>query len=308
MSSDLQLLLAFPGYVEPAQRLAQHLGCTCQAIEVHRFPDGELRVRLPIEQPTEQSTLSQTDLWLFGSLTPPNDVLVTVLLSADTARDLGARRVGLIAPYLGYMRQDIAFRPGEAVSQRIIGALLARHLDGLVTVDPHLHRISHIRQAVPLPRAVSVSAAPALGDWLGRQEPDAVLLGPDAEARQWVRALAERCHRPWDTARKQRFGDSQVRVELPGGDWRGKTVVLVDDVISSGATLAEACRLLRQTGAARVVALVTHALPDAQAEQRLRDAGLEALWSSDSVAHHSNRVSLAPLLAETLQGLSAAEA
>src|SRR5690606_12123678 len=108
----------------------------------HRFPDGELRLRLPATLPAA--------VVLFRGLHQPNEKLVELLLTARTARGAGARHLTLVAPYLAYMRQDMAFAPGEAVSQRIVGDFLAQLFDAVITVDPHLHRVARLDEAVPV--------------------------------------------------------------------------------------------------------------------------------------------------------------
>lgn len=263
-------------------------------VEVHRFPDGESRVRLP--------QLPAGHAWLYRSLDHPNDKLVELLLAARTLRQGGAQRVSLIAPYLCYMRQDIAFQPGEAVSQRIIGAFLADVFDDVITVDPHLHRISRLEQAIPGRNAIALSAAELFGHHLAGEK-GALLLGPDEESAQWVHAIAAISRLEYAVASKRRNGDKAVAVQLPDVAITGRDVVLVDDVASTGHTLATITRQLLAAGARRVTALVTHALFAGDAQEILRQAGLSRIGSSDSIPHPSNVVCLAPLLAETVRWL-----
>ncbi|KAK0332136.1 hypothetical protein LTR94_026106, partial [Friedmanniomyces endolithicus] len=169
------------GYEIAAERLAHALGIEAAAVEVRRFPDHEALVRVPAAAPV---------VILHRSLDDPDAKLVELLLAASAARELGARRVVLVAPYLAYMRQDQAFRAGEAVSQRVIGGLLASHFDALLTVDPHLHRISSLSDAVPGIPAVALSAAPLLAELVGRDD-NPLIVGPDSESLQWTRTIAE---------------------------------------------------------------------------------------------------------------------
>ena len=127
---------------------------------------------------------------LLRTLDHPNEKLVDLLLAARTARLLGARHLTLVAPYLAYMRQDMAFHPGEAVSQRIVGRFLADLFDAVITVDPHLHRIARLAQAVPVAQAVVLSGAPLLADLIAQRRPGALLVGPDSESAQWVSQAA----------------------------------------------------------------------------------------------------------------------
>lgn len=290
-------VLFFDDEAAMAGALAQALGVPAQRIERHRFPDGELKLRLPPKLPPH--------VVLLRTLHPPNERLLELLITAPAARELGAQRVSLVCPYLAYMRQDMAFTPGEAVSQRHVGALLASRFDALVTVDPHLHRIATLHEVMPACRAVSLSAAPLIGPWVARQVERPFFIGPDAESAPWVAAAARACRPAADHAvcTKERHGDREVQVTLPAGlRCEGRHVVLIDDMASTGRTLVAAAQLAFAAGAATVDVAVTHALFVDDAVHVLREAGVRHVWSSDSVPHTSNAVPLAPALAAALQG------
>jgi len=286
------MLLAFDDEWETAQRLAHACGRTPVLVQRHRFPDGELKLRLPGSLPAQ--------VVMLRSLAWPNEKLVELLLTARTARELGARHLTLVAPYLGYMRQDIAFETGEAVSQRIVGTFLAGLFDCVITVDPHLHRIDRLQQAVPIEAAIALSAAPAIGAFLREQCPDALVVGPDEESQQWVREAAQAGGLQWAVAHKTRHGDRDVSVELPAQDVNGRAVVLLDDVASTGTTLVRAAHGLRSAGARRIDAVVTHGLFVGDALAALSAAGVGRVWSTDTVAHATNAISVLPLLASAL--------
>jgi len=260
---------------------------------VHRFPDGETRVRLPARLP-EQVVLCR-------SLDRPNEKLVELILAAGAARQGGASRLTLVAPYLCYMRQDKAFQPGEAVSQRIVGTVLANWFDALITVDPHLHRVAHLETAVPVKPAQALTATAQMSAFLAGRLEAPLLIGPDAESRQWVAAIARERGLEYCIADKARLGDREVRVTLPAGDYRGRRIVLVDDMASTGRTLEAAARALAPYQPAGISVLVTHALFVDDALKRLHEAGVDAIWSSDSILHPSNAFELDGLLARALQ-------
>jgi ribose-phosphate pyrophosphokinase len=294
-------LLCFQDELAVAQRLQQALQDATRStielgvVERHRFPDGELKLRLP--------TPLQDRVVVLRGLHQPNEKLVELLLVARTARQLGACHVSLVAPYLAYMRQDIAFHPGEAVSQRVVGGFLADLFDAVITVDPHLHRVATLQEAVPVPQAVVVSGAAVLADWVAQRRPGALLLGPDEEAAQWVAQAAARHGNPSAVCRKVRHGDKSVDIALPHADWTGQRVVILDDVASTGHTVAQATRLLRAAGALSVDVAVTHALFAGDAIDVMRQAGVGEVWSTDCIAHPSNVASMAPVLARALLAL-----
>jgi len=289
-------LLCFDDEQTIAHAVAAAAGLTLAVIQRHRFPDGELRLRLP------ESLPPRVVFW--RGLHQPNEKLVEILLVARTAHQLGAVHLTLVAPYLAYMRQDIAFNPGEAVSQRVIGRFLAGLFDAVITVDPHLHRVATLEEAIPVKDAIVLSGAPLLADHIATQRPDVLLIGPDEESLQWVAQAAARHGWAHGVCRKLRHGDRQVDIELPDLPFTGRAVVLMDDVASSGHTLAQAARLLKAAGAASVDVAVTHALFADGAVRLIREAGAGQIWSTDSIPHASNAVSIVPAVAEALQHLA----
>lgn len=290
-----ELLLYFEDEKVQAEQIALAAGMALACVNRHRFPDGELKLRLPDTLPERVTVLR--------SLHHPNEKLLELLLVARTARTLGARHLTLVAPYLAYMRQDIAFQPGEAVSQRIVGRFIAELFDAIITVDPHLHRITTLQEAVPVPQAIVLSGAPLLADLIALHRKLPMLVGPDEESAQWISQAAQRHGFDFAVCRKTRHGDRSVDVTLPQSDFAGRAVVLLDDIASSGHTLANVTRLLMAAGAATVDVAVTHALFAYDAIKLIKDAGVSNIWSTDCIPHPSNAVSMAPLIATVITSL-----
>ena len=289
------MLLFFEDERAPATRLSQASGLTPHAVERHRFPDGELKLRLPATLPSQVVVLR--------SLNDPNEKLVELLLLATTARNLGAQHLTLVAPYLAYMRQDLAFHAGEVISQRVVGDFIAGLFDALITVDPHLHRVATLAQAVPVAQPLVLSGAPLLSDWIARHRANALLIGPDEESAQWVAQAAQRHGLDFAVCHKTRHNDHAVQVQLPPVDVAGRQVVVMDDVISTGHTVAQATQWLLAAGASSVDVAVTHALFAPGALELLRQAGVGDIWSTDCIAHASNQVFMAERLAQALAQL-----
>lgn len=289
------VLLACADEAVLAQHLAAALGWPWALIDQHRFPDGETRLRLPPQLPPR--------VVLLRGLQDPNAKLTLLLLAAAGARELGAQQLTLVSPYLAYMRQDLAFTPGEVVSQRHIGRLLAATFDAVITVDPHLHRVATMDEVLPGRRGIALTAADLLGGHVAQQVPGALLLAPDEEAGQWVRRAAQAHGLDHAVCHKVRHGDRDVDVALPATDVVGRAVVLLDDVASTGRTLAAAARGVLAAGAISVDVAVTHALFVGDALAQVHSAGVRWVWSSDCVPHPSNAVSVVPLLAAALRTL-----
>ena len=288
-------ILYFSSDAGPALSLAQLAGVNAQLIMRHDFPDGEFKLQLP--------PILTRNIVVFHSLDHPNDKLIELLFVARTARQMGVERLTLIAPYLAYMRQDIAFSSGEVVSQKIIGELLASLFDVVITVDPHLHRISRLEEAIPIPNAIAISAAPILGDFVVKQRVNPYLVGPDGESSQWILQAALPHQLDHAVAQKKRLGDLTVEISLPPINVLGRSVVLLDDIASSGRTLARAAELLYALGAETVDVAVTHALFAGDALEVIRRSGVINVWSADTVIHPTNALSVLPAIVKALNGL-----
>lgn len=286
------LFLALPGNEDFAARLAAELAAETGQIECRRFPDGETYIRL-------LSSVTGRRVVLVATLANPDPLFVGLALTAEAARAQGASAVYLVAPYLAYMRQDKSFKSGEAVSSITFARLISGLFDGLVTVDPHLHRRTALSEIYSIP-SVAVEAAAALADWVAANVRDPILVGPDSESAQWVSAVANRVKAPWQVMTKTRRGDYDVTLVAPDlSQHSGCTPVLLDDIASSGRTLIAASEALARAGMARPVVAVVHPLFVADSFKRLQSIAARVV-SSDSIAHPTNAIPLAPVLAPAL--------
>jgi ribose-phosphate pyrophosphokinase len=287
------LVFAMPGNEAFATRLATHLGADLGVIETRDFPDGETYMRLG-------SDVEGRSIILVSTLDRPNAKTLPLLFAAHAARDLGAARVGLVAPYLGYMRQDKRFHPGEAITSNAYGQLLSSRLDWIVTVDPHLHRRASMSEVCSIPVAVC-HAAPKLSEWIREHVPTAIVVGPDAESEQWVSAVAADAGVPFVTLEKARRGDRDVEIKFPDLEqWREKTPVLVDDIISSGRTMEVAVKRLLSLGFSAPVCLGIHGVFAEDAFARLVAAGAARVICTNTVPHTSSAIDVSGIVAKVM--------
>jgi len=291
--NDKICTLTFDNSAEQAKLFSQVLNINCELVHSRKFPDEEILLSIPPALPEH--------VVMFRSLHQPNDKIIEILLAAKTARKHNAKRITLIAPYLCYMRQDIENKPGEAISQQIIGELFANTFDDVITVDSHLHRIDHLDQAIPIENAINIMATDPMSDFLEKQCPNTIIFGPDGESEQWVSEIAENIGGEFAVAQKVRRGDKSVKIEIPDKDFNGKDITIVDDMASTGRTIALATQLLKQAGAKSVNALVTHALFMGDAKNHMIKNGVENIWSTDTISDPSNKIQLHKLLADSFK-------
>lgn len=285
------LLFFHPGNEAFAAGLAAHWPAETAALALHRFPDGESLVRVQGD-PAGRGTA------IVCTLNDPDAKLWPLLLAARTLRELGAKSVGLVAPYLAYLRQDKRFHPGEAISAPHFAELLSGHFDWLVTVDPHLHRVAALADIFTVP-AVAVAAAPLLGEWIAANVERPLVIGPDEESRQWVTRIAGEAGAPWLVLEKVRRGDRHVGIRVPDlARWAGHTPVLADDIISSAGTLIELVEQLRGRGLRAPVCVAVHAVFASYAYWGLLEAGAAKVVTTNTIAHASNAIDVAAAVAQ----------
>lgn len=290
----IPLLFSLESGLPLFQPLCRALGGEPGTLERRQFPDGEsyLRVTTPV---------ASRHCVLLANLMEPDHKFLPLAFVASTLRELGARSVGLVAPYLSYMRQDARFKDGEAVTSRVFAGLLSQQVDWLVTVDPHLHRYHTLSELYSIP-AVAVAGAPMLAGWLSKRDDELLLVGPDVESEQWVSAIAERIQQPFVIGRKKRRGDRDVTVTLPElAGHQHRTAVIVDDVVSSGHTLLKTLAALKGAGMTRVDCATVHGIFADGIDARLLEQGVGTLISANSIPHPSNAVDLTPVLVEPIK-------
>ncbi|WP_262031332.1 ribose-phosphate pyrophosphokinase [Microvirga sp. Mcv34] len=289
------LIVGLPGNEALAKGVADCLNAEVGGLETRHFPDGESYLRFRTD-PTGRPLL------LVCTLDRPDPKFLPLVFAAAAGRDLGAASVGLVAPYLAYMRQDKRFHDGEAVTSTAFARLLSSEIDWLVTVDPHLHRHKVLDELYQIPNRVG-HAAPLMADWIRSHVDRPVIIGPDIESEQWVAEVAERAGAPFRVLRKERHGDRDVTITVPDlGEVSDLTPVLVDDIISSGQTMLEAARQLKAQGLAAPACVAVHALFADGVHQALKNVAA-AVATTNSVPHASNAIDLAPVLADLAQGL-----
>jgi ribose-phosphate pyrophosphokinase len=273
--------------------LCRELAATRGTLETRLFPDREtyLKVITPV---------AGHHCIVVANLTNPNDKFLSLIFLLDTLRELGASSVGLVAPYLCYMRQDCRFHKGEAVTSRLFARMLSNHIDWLVTVDPHLHRYHSLADIYTVP-SVRVEGTTALTDWLTNQS-SLLLVGPDSESEQWVSRVALASGHPYVIGEKQRHGDRDVVVTLPDlSGYQDRTAVIIDDVISSGQTILKCLEAVRQQGITRVKCAAIHGIFADGVDELLLQAGLTELATGNTIPHPTNCIDVTPLLVPAIQ-------
>ena len=280
-----------------ANSVANQLSLTLAKAEIKRFPDGEKYLRVLNEVKDEHVVVIQS------MHHTPDDFLFEYLLLVDTLKDLGAKKVTSFIPYFAYARQDERFKPGEALSFKTVSKLIeAVGTDEIYTIDMHQHRVLSSSDVFRIP-SHNLSAMPLLANYVRKEGKlrDPLVIGPDSEAEQWAKLAAETLGTDYDVFEKKRFAADKVEVRPKRANAKGRDILIVDDIISTGGTIIEASKILLSQGAKHIEVACTHPILATDALNRIRAAGVLNVIGTDTVPGPISYVSVAPLIAEHIK-------
>ncbi len=252
-----------------------------------RFPDDEFYVRVLDDISGEDVMIVQTAY--------PDQKIVELLLMQDAVHDAGAKKITVVLPYFGYSRQDKKFEEGEAISSRAVAQHISMHADCVITVDPHKQ---HILKFFTVP-AYSCSAVSTIAQHLKEKNIDFVL-APDKGAKDRAKEAATLIDCEYDYLEKTRIDGTTVKVTPKKLDARGKHVAIIDDIISTGGTMANSIKQLKKQGAKTVSVACTHGLFVGGAKEKLLSADCDEIISTDTIETEFSKVSAAGCIAEFL--------
>ncbi len=278
-----------------ARKLASQLNAKYSPLTIASFPDGDAYLRFNIE-------LKDQTVVIVQSFQPHPDMsFFDILFAAETAKDLGAKRVVLVAPYLAYMRQDVRFHPGECVSSRVMAKLLSSSVDRIITIDTHLHRYKSLREIFKI-SAQNLTANNILADYIQRKVKDPVIIGPDGESYQWAESIAQRINAEVTVLEKTRLSSRHVEVKVKKQvPLKGRNVVIVDDIISTGHTMIEAAKEALKANAKSVVGIGVHGLFVENAIVKMKKAGFSSIVTTNTIENSTSAIDVSQLLLTELR-------
>jgi ribose-phosphate pyrophosphokinase len=284
-----------------AEKVASIIGCELGRLEITSFKDTEQRVRVLDDVGDKVAFV------LLTVSTPVNDRLVELCLIADALKGADAKKIIAVLPYLGYMRQDKAHREGEAVSARVIAHMIeAAGYDKVITIDMHSDASAGFFN-IPVNHLFSFNL---FAEVIAKEHKDPVVVSPDAGGTKRAQRFATTLGGvPMILMEKTRSLEKVHVVEHMKliGSSENREAVIIDDLVTSGQTLAKAAKALKAEGAPRVVACVTHPVFIDGTRANLEDSDLDAMYVTDTIAipkeymfDKLHIISVAPLLAEAI--------
>ncbi|HDM23281.1 MAG TPA: ribose-phosphate diphosphokinase [Methanomicrobia archaeon] len=257
-------------------------------VEYREFPDGEMYIRF------DEKIKKVEDILIVQSLYYPQDKhLMQLFFMLDACKELDIN-VHLFVPYLAYARQDKRFREYECVSSgTVLKILNSFDLKSFYTVDVHEEKLlKHIKA-----ESKNLTATSIIGKYLKKEDlKDPVIISPDKGAVDIAKRVAEILDCEYDYLEKKRISGDKVETRPKNIDTKGRDVVIVDDMISTGGTMANACSILKKEGTRKVLAGATHLLMVGDAEEKLKRAGIDKIFGTDSIPHKYSHISVAPLI------------
>ncbi|MBI3034976.1 ribose-phosphate diphosphokinase [Candidatus Woesearchaeota archaeon] len=273
--------------------VAKRLGKKHSSLIVDKFPDDELRIRFGCDLKNKNVVLVQS---FYENI---SDCIIEVIFAAKTAHELSAKKVILAAPYFPYFRQDKRFHKGEAVSQAIIAGLIDKYFDAACIMDPHLHRKSRLEQLFRI-KAKKLTANNLIADYIKKHVKNPVIIGPDEESYKWAKNVAEIIGADSTILRKKRFSSYHVEVKLNKKiNLKGRNVVIVDDIVSTGHTILETAKILRKLGAKNIYCICVHGVFADGALNKLGKAGIKAV-STNTIPNKAARIDVSGVIGKNL--------
>lgn len=284
------IIIPLPGNAALTQTISNVLSIEMGRIEIRAFPDNESYIRI-------HSEVKNKTVILVCTFNQPNSKILPLLFVAKTLKELGANKICLVAPYLAYMRQDMRFHSGEAITSTIFAQLISNYIDGIITIDPHLHRIHQLSEIYKIP-SLTLHATKNISEWISSHVKNPILIGPDEESRQWVSEIAAFNNLSFVIAHKKRLGDKRVIITLPELQNMSQTPVLIDDIISSGVSMLESLKKLTASGLKNPICIGVHALFKNQTKKKLIDAGAKEIITCNTIIHSTNQIDITNVLAK----------
>ncbi len=271
-----------------AEDLSKSLDATLARTIIKRFPDNELYVCISDDISGEDVIIVQT--------TYPDPNIVELFLLQDAVKEAGAKRITVVIPYFGYGRQDKKFKNGEPISAKAIAKLISLNADEVITVDPHKE---HILDFFSIP-ASSCSAVPELAKYMKKKNIDLVL-APDKGALNLAKQASSIINCDFDYMEKNRINDKTIEIKPKNLDVHNKNVTIIDDIISTGGTMAKSIDELKKQGANKIFVECTHGLFAGEAIKHLYSAGCSGIISTDTIKSEYSKVKIAPSISQWIE-------
>ena len=287
------VIIALSHGIHLAKKIANKLKQPYSPLEVTHFPDSEIKLKFKTNVKNKTVVLVQS---FYHNI---NGCVIETLFAAETAADLGAKKIILVAPYFPYLRQDKRFNPGECISLRTIAKNIDEDFDKVIIIDPHLHREKTLKHIFKI-NSKKLTANPLIVDYIKKTIKNPVIIGPDWESYKWAQRCAEKIGCDFAIMEKTRYSATKVEVKLNKKiDIKSKNLVFIDDMISTGNTLLRAIEALRKIGAKKVTCFAVHGILVNDALNKLKKAGATVI-TTNTIPNKASKIDISVLISSSL--------
>lgn len=279
-------------------KIAKKLKAAYSGLEAKKFPDGEIKVRFLTDIKGKDVALVQS---FYGDAGwHINDCIIEAVFAAYTAKDLGAKKIFLVAPYFPYLRQDKRFNSGDCISIEVMGSLMGNYFDKVFIIDPHLHREKGLGNIFSI-KSEKLTSNPLIADYIQKNIKSPLIVGPDWESYKWAQRVAEKIGCEHVILEKKRYSGRKVVVRLNKKiRIDNKSIVFVDDMISTGNTLIESVKNIRRLGARKFNCIAVHGILVENALEKLRKANVNVV-TTNTIPNKASKIDISGLVAEALK-------
>ncbi len=283
-----------------ALEVAKRLNIKLTPVDIHRFSDGEIYVRI-------LESVRGCNVFIIQPTSPDANLhLMELLIMVDALKRASPKRITAVIPYLGYSRQDKKTKPREPITAKLVAKLIeAAGVDRVMTFDLH---VPQVQGFFDIP-SDNLELTPIHAEYiLSKKLKNLVVVAPDVGSAPRARALARAVHAPIAIVDKRRPEQGVAKVEHVIGDVKGKTAILVDDMIDTAGTITESASMLKKFGAKDIYVLATHPVLSGPAVKRLQKAPIKEIFITNTIELPKQKkikkikvISIAPLLSETIK-------
>ncbi|MDD1774596.1 MAG: ribose-phosphate diphosphokinase [Methanobacterium sp.] len=274
-----------------AALIAKELGETLCPLETRKFPDGERYIRIAGEIESEAVVVQSTGY-------PQDQNLLELFLIIKTLKSLEVEDIKVVIPYFGYGRQEKRFKSGEAISAKVIAELLeASGASEIYSINLHEDGLCELFN-IP---AHNLSAMPLIAEYIGENLKDPVIVAPDKGALEFASEIGDMLGCDCDHLEKTRLSPEKVETKTKNLDVKDREAVIIDDIISTGGTIVNASRILRQHGASNITVACVHPVLVEDALLKIFANGADDVIATDTLQSDVNTISVAPLIADFIK-------
>ncbi|MBS3152123.1 ribose-phosphate diphosphokinase [Candidatus Woesearchaeota archaeon] len=293
MNKDKMLIIGCSNSKQLTRKIANNLNVAHSDLTAKHFPDGELYVKFETNPKNKEVVLVQ-------SFYPANEAILEVLLAAYTAKDLGAKKLKLVAPYLAYIRQDKRFTPGEAISSKIIGKLFDV-FDEIITIDPHLHRFKSLKEVFHTQTKKLISNK-LIEEFILKNFKNPVIIGPDEESYQWAKEIALEIKAQAAILKKRRLSPRKVKITIksPVGI-KNKDIVIIDDILSTGKTVLETINYIKKQDPKTINVIAIHGIFADKVTYNKIKKNTSMIITTNTIENMHSKIDVSRLIADSLK-------